>query len=129
MVKFGKSLAARYLQIYRGEEAVPFPEDGYQGDDIKELAKLFSEKYGDRFVNEDEETLRREIAAFGLPHNIQALKDDMAKYRVTYDVWFSETTLHESGAIQDVLKKLAERGATYEKDGAIWYRSMKYAEK
>lgn len=129
VVKFGKSLAARYLQIYRGEEAVPFPEDGYQGDDIKELAKLFSEKYGDRFVNEDEETLRREIAAFGLPHNIQALKDDMAKYRVTYDVWFSETTLHESGAIQDVLKKLAERGATYEKDGAIWYRSMKYAEK
>lgn len=129
VVKFGKSLAARYLQIYRGEEAVPFPEDGYQGDDIKELAKLFSEKYGDRFVNEDEETLRREIAAFGLPHNIQALKDDMAKYHVTYDVWFSETTLHESGAIQDVLKKLAERGATYEKDGAIWYRSMKYAEK
>lgn len=129
VVKFGKSLTARYLQIYRGEEAVPFPEDGYQGDDIKELAKLFSEKYGDRFVNEDEETLRREIAAFGLPHNIHALKDDMAKYRVTYDVWFSETTLHESGAIQDVLKKLAERGATYEKDGAIWYRSMKYAEK
>ena len=129
VVKFGKSLAARYLQIYRGEDAVPFPEDGYQGDDIKELAKLFSEKYGDRFVNEDEETLRREIAAFGLPHNIQALKDDMAKYRVTYDVWFSETTLHESGAIQDVLNKLAERGATYEKDGAIWYRSMKYAEK
>lgn len=129
VVKFGKSLAARYLQIYRGEEAVPFPEDGYQGDDIKELAKLFSEKYGDRFVNEDEETLRREIAAFGLPHNIQALKDDMAKYRVFYDVWFSETTLHESGAIQDVLKKLAERSATYEKDGAIWYRSMKYAEK
>lgn len=61
--------------------------------------------------------------------NVQGLKDDMAKYRVHYDVWFSETTLHESGAIREMLDKLAERGATYEKDGAIWYRSMQYAEK
>ncbi|MCQ5090482.1 arginine--tRNA ligase, partial [Ruthenibacterium lactatiformans] len=75
------------------------------------------------------EEQQKDIAAFALPLNVQGLKDDMAKYRVNYDVWFSETTLHESGAIREMLDKFAERGATYEKDGAIWYRSMQYAEK
>lgn len=129
ILKFGKSLATRYLQIFKGEDAVPFPEDGYQGEDIKVLARQFADKVSDRYVNEDFETLQTDIAAFGLPINVQRLKDDMGKYRVEYDVWFSETSLHQSGAIADILDKLAQRGATYEKDGAIWYRSMLYAEK
>ncbi|BFJ86368.1 arginine--tRNA ligase [Ruthenibacterium sp. CLA-JM-H11] len=129
ILKFGKSLATRYLQIFKGEDAVPFPEDGYQGEDIKVLARQFADEVGDRYVDGDFETLQTDIAAFGLPINVQRLKDDMGKYRVQYDVWFSETGLHQSGAIADILDKLAQRGATYEKDGAIWYRSMQYAEK
>ncbi len=128
VIKFGKSLAARYLQIFKGEDAVPLPEDGYQGEDIKVLAQAFAQQHGDAYVDADPEVLQRDIAAFGLPRNIQGLKDDMDKYRVHYDVWFSETALHPD-AINDVLAKLAARGATYEKDGAIWYRSMDYAEK
>ncbi len=129
ILKFGKSLATRYLQIFRGEDAVPFPEDGYQGDDIRVLAQKFADQNGDRYVNADFEELKKAIVDYALPINVQGLKDDMAKYRVFYDTWFSETQLHESGAVQEMLDKLAARGATYEKDGAIWYRSMQYAEK
>ena len=127
--KFGVSLEARYLQIFRGEDAVPFPEDCYQGADIRVLAQKFADVHGNVYMEKPFEELQKDIAAFALPLNVQGLKDDMAKYRVHYDVWFSETTLHESGAIREMLDKLAERGATYEKDGAIWYRSMQYAEK
>ncbi|MEG1075106.1 MAG: arginine--tRNA ligase [Ruthenibacterium sp.] len=129
IVKFGKSLATRYLQIYKGEDAVPFPEDGYQGEDIKVLAQSFADDHGDKFVNGDFEVLQNAIIHDALPKNIEGLKNDLAKYRITYDVWFSETTLHESGAIQNVLNVLAARGATYEKDGAVWYRSTQYSEK
>ena len=129
VMKFGKSLAARYLQIFKGEDAVEFPADGYQGDDIRVRAKEFADEVGDRYVDAPEEELQKAIVAYALPKNVQGLKDDLAKYRVHYDVWFSETTLHESGAVKDVLDKLAERGATYEKDGAIWYRSTQYSAK
>ncbi|MEG1069610.1 MAG: arginine--tRNA ligase [Ruthenibacterium sp.] len=129
IVKFGKSLATRYLQIYKGEDAMPFPEDGYQGEDIKVLAQSFAEEHGDKFVNGDFEALQNAIIQYALPKNIEGLKNDLAKYRITYDVWFSETTLHESGAIQNVLDTLAARGATYEKDGAVWYRSTQYSAK
>ena len=129
IVKFGKSLSARYLQIYKGEDAVPFPEDGYQGEDIRTLARQFADREGDRYVNADAGALLDAIVAFALPKNIQGLKDDLAKYRIEYDVWFRESTLHESGAVQQVLDILKQRGATYEKDGAIWYRSGEYSEK
>ena len=107
---------------------MPFPEDGYQGEDIKVLAREFADKEGGKYVDAQANVLADALVSYALPRNIQGLKDDMAKYRVLYDVWFSETTLHPD-AISDVLEKLAQRGATYEKDGAVWYRSMQYAEK
>ena len=129
ILKFGKSLAARYRQHFLGEEAVPFPEDGYQGEDIKLRASQFAQEVGDKYLNSSDEELQKAITAFALPKNVQGLKDDLGKYRIQYDVWFSETTLHESGAVKAVVDKLTEMGATYEKDGAIWYRSTKYSAK
>ena len=129
ILKFGKSLAARYRQHFLGEEAVPFPEDGYQGEDIKLRASQFAQEVGDKYLNASDEELQKAITAFALPKNVQGLKDDLGKYRIQYDVWFSETTLHESGAVKAVVDKLTEMGATYEKDGAIWYRSTKYSAK
>lgn len=126
IVKFGKSLAARYLQIYKGEENVEFPEDGYQGEDIKELAQKFAHNNGDKYVNADLESLTKDIVAFALPYNIEGLKRDLEKYRIEYDVWFSETTLHESGAVKSVIDKLTNTGATFEKDGAIWYKASEH---
>ncbi len=129
ILKFGKSLAARYRQHFLDEEAVPFPEDGYQGEDIKLRASQFAQEVGDKYLNASDEELQKAITAFALPKNVQGLKDDLGKYRIQYDVWFSETTLHESGAVKAVVDKLTEMGATYEKDGAIWYRSTKYSAK
>ncbi len=127
IVKFGKSLATRYLQIYKGEEAVPFPEDGYQGEDIKAGAKVFADLHGDAYVGKPFEELQEAITDLILPRNIAALKTDLGKYRIEYDTWFLESALHESGDIQRILDLLAEKGATYEKDGAIWYKASEYS--
>ncbi len=126
IAKFGKSLSARYMQIF--DDSFAFPEDGYQGADITALAKEFADIHGDKYVNDTEENRASAIIDYALPKNIDALKADLEKYRINYDVWFRESELHK-GAVADVLKVLADRGATYEKDGAIWYKSMDYSEK
>ena len=141
--KFGKSLAVRYLQKYCGEEAYPLPAECYQGGDIKVLAGEFAEINGDKYVaacqGMDEEALfeseafaalKDALVAYALPKNIAALKRDLGKYRIDYDVWFHESTLHESGAVMAVVDKLLELGACYKaEDGAIMYRSAQYAAK
>lgn len=121
--KFGISLEARYLQLYLGEDAVEFPEDAYQGEDIKERAKQFAALHGERYVSADSQERRHALIDFALPKNVDSLRDDLALYRIYYDVWFRESTLHESGAVKTALELLAERGMTYEKDGALWYKN------
>ena len=141
--KFGKSLAVRYLQQFCGEEAYPLPAECYQGGDIKVLAGEFAEINGDKYVaacsgldeealfaSEAFEALKNALVDYALPKNIAALKRDLGKYRIDYDVWFHESTLHESGAVLDVVNKLLELGACYKaEDGAIMYRSAQYASK
>ena len=128
--KFGKSLAIRYLQLYKGEEACPLPTECYQGADIIQRAKEFAEVHGDAYVNADFEELKKAIVADALPKNIAGLQRDLGKYRIQYDVWFHESDLHKSGAVQAVVDKLLETGACYKaEDGAIMYRSAQYAAK
>ena len=128
--KFGKSLAIRYLQLYKGEDACPLPEECYQGADIVEHAKNFAAEHGDAYVNGDFEQLKKDITAFALPKNIEGLQRDLGKYRIRYDVWFHESDLHASGAVQAVVDKLLETGACYKgEDGAILYKSAQYAAK
>lgn len=129
IAKFGKSLSARYLQIFKGADAVPFPEDGYQGDDIRVLAQAYADAHGDALLAQDEDARADALVQYALPRNIKGLQDALEKYRISYDVWFSESTLHAGGAVRAVLDLLAQRGATYEKDGAIWYRAAQYSEK
>ena len=124
--KFGLSLEARYLQIFKGEEAVPFPEDGYHGEDIKERAQQYADIHGDSLLNCSEQERRQALVDFALPKNIEKLRTDLEKYRITYDVWFPESTLHQSGAVKAVVDELTQRGMTYEKDGAIWYKATQF---
>ncbi len=127
--KFGLSLEVRYLQLYCGENAVTMPEDAYHGDDIRKHAKNFAALYGDAYVDADEEERRAALVAYALPLNIEKMKRDMAKYRIEYDRWFTESTLHQNGELAEVIDILTERGLTYEKDGALWYRAGEYGEK
>lgn len=124
--KFAVSLEARYLQLFQGEEAVSFPEDGYLGEDIKEHAKNFAEKYGDRYLSASAEERRNALTTFALPLNIQGLHDDLLRYRVEYDNWFHESSLHENGAVNQVISLLKEKNATYEKEGALWFKGEEY---
>lgn len=120
--KFGRSLEARYLQIYQGEDAVEFPEDGYHGDDIKARAQEFADLHGNRLVQADGPDRRRELIDYALPKNIEKLRQDLESYRIAYDVWFLESTLH-NGAIDQAIQRLSDRGMTYEKEGALWYKA------
>ena len=121
--KFARSLEARYFQLIKGEDAVAFPEDGYHGDDIRELARLFYEKEGDKYLDCDEQSRHDALAQFGLQHNIPRMRSDLERYGIRYDQWFFESSLHESGYVADSVKALTEKGYTYEKDGALWLKT------
>ncbi|MGM9662422.1 MAG: arginine--tRNA ligase, partial [Oscillospiraceae bacterium] len=121
--KFASSLEARYLQILHGEEAVPFPEDGYHGDDIRELAQAFYEVHGAAYDDCAVQERHEALAKFGLERNIPKMKSDLERYGIRYDRWFFESELHESGYVADTVEELKQRGYTYEKDGALWLKT------
>ena len=100
--KFGCSLEARYLQIFKGDEIV-FPEDGYQGVDITELAQEYADVHGDKLLKVTSNERKQALVDFALPKNILKMQSDMLKYRINYDKWFFESELHKSGAVKAVV--------------------------
>lgn len=124
--KFKTSLEVRYLQIYKPETELP--EDAYKGQDIIDHANAFNEIYGDKYVNADSEERRQALCEFALPKNIQKLHDDLGKYRIQYDKWFNESTLHKDGSVQRVIEQLKASGHTYEKDGALWFKTTEFGD-
>jgi arginyl-tRNA synthetase len=123
---FGKSIEARYLQLLLGEENVPFPENGYHGDDIRALAKQLMELYGDAYLEKPSEERCAAFVAFSLPYNIARMKEHLERYRISFDRWFLESELHNSGYVEKTIELLAKGGHTYEKDGALWLRNTDF---
>ena len=121
--KFAHSIEARYLQIIQGEDAVPFPEDGYQGGDIRDLAQAYYDANGDKLLNVPAAERQETLAQFGLSVNLPKMKTDLQRYKIEYDNWFYESTLHESGYVAETVDMLTEKGWTYEKDGALWLKT------
>ncbi len=121
--KFGLSLDVRYQQLLLGEDAIELPEDSYHGEDIKVRAQEFIDVYGDKYLKETEEARRKALVEFALPKNIETMKGAMEKYRIDYDLWFSELSLHNGGELQETIDILKKNGHTYEKDGALWYKN------
>lgn len=122
--KFATSLEIRYLQIYK--DGIELPEDAYHGQDIIDHAKNFAEINGDKYVNAESSERRKALVNFALPKNIQGLENDLLKYRIKYDRWFRESTLHQSGAVKNIVELLKEKGHTYEQDGAIWFKATEF---
>lgn len=122
--KFATSLEVRYLQHY--ESSIELPEDAYHGQDIVEHAENFIKEYGDKYVNADSKERRKALVDFALPKNIAGLERDLGRYRITYDKWFRESTLHNDGSVQKVIDALKEKGVTYEQDGALWFKASEY---
>ena len=121
--KFGLSLDIRYQQLYKGEDAVELPEDSYHGEDIIQRAKEFAEINGDKYLDAPEAERRKALVAYALPKNIAAMKENLGKYRIEYDTWFLESTLHNNGELEETLNIMRDKGLTYEKDGALWYKN------
>ncbi len=123
--RFGLSLEARYLQIFLGEDQVEFPEDGYHGEDIIEHVKNYIDQNGDVLVSKTSEERRQILVDYALPINIKKIRETLSAYGIEYDVWFSEKSLHESGAVHETVEFLQASGFTVEKEGAIWLNGEK----
>ena len=118
--KFAVSINARYMQLIMGEENFPFPEEGYHGEDIKELARAIYDTHGDSWKDLPEEERLDKMAQYGLKVNIPKMQEDLKKYGIVYDQWFFESELHSSGYVAETVQMLTDKGWTYEKDGALW---------
>lgn len=123
IAKFGLSLDIRYQQLFLGENAPELPEDSYHGEDIIERAKEFAAIHGDSYIQKSEEERRQALVDFALPKNIELMKANMEKYRIVYNTWFLESTLHNDGELAETVQILKDKGLTYEKDGALWYKN------
>ena len=121
--KFAHSIEARYLQLIRGEDAVPFPEDGYQGEDIRDLARTYYEQNGEKLDQAPEAERQAALAQYGLSVNLPKMKSDLQRYKIEYDNWFYESTLHDGGYVAETVQLLTDRGWTYEKEGALWLKT------
>lgn len=118
--KFAVSINARYMQLIMGEDNFPFPEEGYHGEDIKELARAIYDAHGDSWKDLPEEERLDKMAQYGLKVNIPKMQEDLKKYGIVYDQWFFESELHSSGYVAETVQMLTDKGWTYEKDGALW---------
>ncbi|MBR3974845.1 MAG: arginine--tRNA ligase [Clostridia bacterium] len=122
--KFGLSLDLRYRALY--EDGIEMPEDSYHGQDIIDHAEAFAKIHGDKYIRVSEEERRKALVEYALPLNIAGLERDLLKYKIKYDTWFKESTLHNSGAARNVIKLLTEKGYTYELDGAVWFKAEQF---
>jgi len=124
--KFGLSLDIRYRQHF-GDD-IEMPEDSYHGQDIIDHVVNFAEIHGDKYMSASEEERRAALVEYALPLNIEGLERDLAKYRIHYNTWFRESTLHNSGRVNEIVEILKEKGHTYEKEGAIWFKASDFGD-
>lgn len=124
IVKFGDSLDARYRQLLG--EAILFPEDGYQGEDITEHMREYIATEGGHLLEISEEERKKKLVEYALEKNLVKMKSDLKAYGIEYDVWFSEQSLYDSGAIEKTVELLKTRGYAYESEGALWFKATEF---
>jgi arginyl-tRNA synthetase len=120
------SLEARYRQQL-GQEAA-MPEDGYYGEDIIGFAKELAEREGDKLLALSEQERFAFFRSFGLERELDKIKRDLARFRVNFDVWYSETALYESGQVEEGLAALKASGHVYEEEGATWLATVPFGD-
>ncbi|PRR69283.1 arginine--tRNA ligase [Neomoorella humiferrea] len=121
---FGLSLEARYLQAL-GVDA-ELPADGYHGEDLIDTVRRFIDRYGDKYLDTDAKLRREMLVQFALEEKLAAIRRVLEDFGVTYDVWFSEQSLHDSGAVARAIADLDRAGYIYEKDGALWFKATAF---
>ena len=124
---FGKSLDARYREAL-GEKNVEFPEDGYYGEDITETIKGYIKKNRDSLLKVSEEERLKALIKYSLTEKLDHIKMNLERFGLRYDVWYKESTIHNSGSIEKTMETLDKSGYTYKKDGAIWFKTTSLGE-
>lgn len=125
MNNLSKSVNARYLEHFN--QPVDFPEDGYKGADIIDTTERIIAEHGDEFLKLDDDERVKVLGELAYKDKLAELKKDLSNFRVDFDVWFSERTLHPD-KVNDAIKILRDNGTIYEKDGALWLNSTKYGD-
>jgi len=120
--KFALSLELRYLQAVNGEGSVEFPEDCYQGEDIKEHVNDYIREGLEDLTGKDSEYRQKVLRDYALPKNIERIREGLERYGIEFDVWFSEQSLYDSGELRETIEKLKVNGSTVEYDGALWLK-------
>lgn len=126
MINFGRSLVVRYQQLLRQD--VPFPEDGYHGEYVTDIARGIIEESGDRYLKMDEEERLTLFTRMAEDAMITQQKADLKNFAIEFDCWYSERSLHDSGKVEETIERLGRSGYTYEQDGAIWLKSTAFGD-
>ncbi len=128
MELLGKSTQSRYFELLGKQEEAPFPEDGYKGDYIYDIAKQIIEEYGEKFLKEPLEKSLPFFIEYTKDVILKEIKKDLEDFGVVYDVWFSEKSLYERGLIDETIAFLRQKGYIYDKDGAVWFKSTAFGD-
>ena len=126
MNNLARSVNARYLELLG--QTCEFPEDGYHGHDIIDTAQRIIDKYGDRFLKMEEDERLEQFKTIAYQEKLAALKEDLERFNVRFDVWFSEKTLHEANKIHEACEYLLEKGYMEKRDGALWLKSTEFGD-
>ena len=126
MLLFGASVGARYLQHFGRDAEVP--EDGYHGDNITEVAREIAEEVGDSLTSLDPDELAQRMLDLSWPRILESVKASLSRFGTTFDVWFSESTLHDAGKVDDAIGRLRDAGLMEERDGALWMLTSRFGD-
>jgi arginyl-tRNA synthetase len=123
---FAESIAARYLQHWG--QAASVPDDGYQGEYMKDIAAVIAAEVGDRYLSVDPTTRNQAMKVAGLAQMLREMRTTLSRFGTEFDVWFSEQSLHDAGKIEDAIAKLEAAGHLQERDGAKWFLSSNFGD-
>ena len=128
MENLGKSTQSRYFALLGHESEAPFPEDGYPGDYIDDIAKGIADEFGESLLDkplEDTVPFFRDRTAEKV---LQMIRKDLSDFGVNFDVWFSERSLYDDDLVPRTIELLKSRNYAYDKEGAVWFRSTEFGD-
>jgi arginyl-tRNA synthetase len=124
----GESVAARYAELYDREWPISDPEALYRGEYVREIAQGLSDEVGDRYLDMAPAKALPEISASATQWCMEDIKETLGRARVTFDTYFNEKSLYESGAVEELLEELKKPGHAYEREGALWLASSRFGD-
>ncbi len=122
----GESVFARYCETFGVD--YPFPEEGYRGEYIKEIARELKEEVAEEYINRRFDEVADFFIDYGVNRMLQWIKRDLEEFGVFFDRWQSEKALYNEGIVQKCHEELRKKGYLYDKDGAVWFKATEFGD-